>query len=89
MILITKMPPRVYMQRVHRNRGIYCDVKTQKCTSVRSLCSLSFLNCSKASFLENSKSRSNLINVLFLFSVGAFDELAMVPTTKTLKSETK
>jgi len=32
--LITKMPPRVYMQRVRRNRGIYCDVKTLKCTSV-------------------------------------------------------
>jgi len=26
---------------------------------------------------------------LFLFDVGAFDELAMIPTTKTLKSETK
>jgi len=24
-----------------------------------------------------------------LFGVGAFDELAMIPTTKTLKSETK
>jgi len=35
------------------------------------------------------KSRSNFINVLFLFGVGAFDEFAMIPTTKTLKSETK
>jgi len=35
--LITKMPPRVYMQRVRRNRDIYCDVKTLKCTSVYGL----------------------------------------------------
>jgi len=41
------------------------------------------------SFLDNSKSQSNLINVLFLFGVDAFDELVMIPTIKTLKSETK
>ena len=34
MTLITKMPPCVYMQRVRMNRGIYCDVKALKCTSV-------------------------------------------------------
>ena len=33
MTLITKMPPRVYMQRVCKNRDIYYDVKTLKCTS--------------------------------------------------------
>jgi len=31
--LITKMTSRVYMQQVRKNRGIYCDVKTLKCTS--------------------------------------------------------
>ena len=33
------MPPRVYMQRVRRNWGIYCEVKTLKCTSAKaSIC---------------------------------------------------
>ena len=35
MNLITKLPPRAYMQRVRRNQGIYCDVKTLKCTSAK------------------------------------------------------
>jgi len=33
MNLITKLPPRAYMQRVRRNRNIYCDVNAPKCTS--------------------------------------------------------
>jgi len=35
MTLITKMPLRAYIQRVRRNRDIYCDVKGLKCTSDR------------------------------------------------------
>jgi len=40
MNLITKLPPRAYMQRVRRNRGIYCDVNAPKCTSESSFPSL-------------------------------------------------
>jgi len=49
----------------------------------------SLVGVNPSSSSPNLESRSNLINVLFLFGVGAFDELAMIPTTKTLKSETK
>ena len=34
MHLITKMLPHVYMQRIYKNRDIYYDVKTLKCTNV-------------------------------------------------------
>jgi len=33
MNLIMKLPPRAYMQRVRRNRGIYYVVNAPKCTS--------------------------------------------------------
>jgi len=33
MNVITKLSPRAYMQRVRRNRDIYCYVKALKCTS--------------------------------------------------------
>jgi len=33
MNLVTKLPLRAYMQRVRRNRGIYCDVNAPKCTN--------------------------------------------------------
>jgi len=47
MNLITKLPPRAYMQRVHRNRGIYNVVKTLKCTSGELMQLNSFINESK------------------------------------------
>jgi len=35
MNLITKLPLHAYMQRVRRNRDIYCDVNAPKCTSAQ------------------------------------------------------
>jgi len=54
MNLITKLPPRAYIQRVRRNRGIYCDVNAPKCTSVFFTLRLSNIK-KKIIFILNTK----------------------------------